>query len=152
MIPGLAKAFGMANRVIPLSPAFDGLVNMVNVFFPVGPRQTNDSEDIKVVQNLLHAVALSRPLAGVPAPLVNGRFDAPTGFWIFYLQATLHQGGHGVVDGIVSPSRGGASFGSNTWFIARLNAAAWRANPATYARFMNACLTGSGGGEFGLSS
>lgn|SRR5690348_9753534 len=87
---------------------------------------------------------------GVAAPQVTGHFDAATGFWIFYLQSTLRGGGAGVVDGIVSPARGGAYFGGTPWFIAHLNAAAYKANRTVFERFMNACLTGSGGQEFGL--
>jgi hypothetical protein len=146
---GIASLF--ANRVIPLPQPFDGLVNIVNVFNPVGPGQINAPEDVKVVQNLLHAIALSQAgRAGITAPQVTGRFDAPTGFWIFYLQSTLRTGGAGVVDGIVSPARGGAFFGATPFFIVHLNAAAYRANRSTFERFMNACLTGTGGGEFGI--
>lgn len=147
----ISKLFGGGSRVTPLPRPFEGLANIVNVLFAVGPGQPNVPEDLKVVQNLLHAIALGQAgRTGVAAPQVTGHFDAATGFWIFYLQSTLRAGGAGVVDGIVSPARGGAYFRGTPWFIAHLNAAAYKANRTVFERFMNACLTGSGGQEFGL--
>lgn len=144
----LSGLFG--SRVLPLQQPFDGLTTIVNVLLPVGPGQTNNTDDVKVVQNLLHAIALTQSgRTGVMAPQLTGRFDAATGFWIYYLQSTLRTGGAGVVDGIVSPARG-ASFAGTPFFIVHLNAAAARANRPTFDRFVGACMTGTGGGEFGL--
>jgi hypothetical protein len=147
---GISQLLGQA-RILHLASPFEGLTKIVNVFFPVGPHQPNQAEDVRVVQNLMHAVALfSAGRAGISAPEVNGRFDAVTGFWIFYLQSTLRAGHIGVVDGIVSPARGGAYFGATPSFIAHLNGAAHRANPAVFQSFLNVFEAGSGGQTFGV--
>jgi hypothetical protein len=138
-------------EVIRLSRPFEGLVNLVNVSSPVGPGQPNTAEDVKVVQNLLHGVALARSgRVGLPAPQITGHFDASTGFWIFYLQSALRAGGAGVIDGIVSPARGGAHFGGTPFFIAHLNDAANKANKTAYDRFVVACSVGIGRGTFSM--
>jgi hypothetical protein len=125
-------------RILNLKPPYQGLSRIVNVLAPVGFDEQNDPDDVRVVQNLLHAITLTKRFTqGIGIPQVTGRFDALTGFWIYTYQV-LTQGGNGEVDGTVSPAQGGAYHGGIPWFIVRLNAHAHAAQPAVWERFATA--------------
>jgi len=141
-------------RVLSLNTPYEGLTQIANVLAPVGPIAPNNPDDVKVVQNLLHGLTMTRLIGSfVTVPQVTGKFDATTGFWIFYWQS-VWAGRHGTaVDGTVSPAQGGAMYGGHIWFIAKLNAAANKANPTVYKRFISALSTGGAAArEFGISS
>ncbi len=125
-------------RILKLKTPYQGLTRIVNVLAPVGFEEQNNPDDIRVVQNLLHAITLPKRFTqGIGIPQVTGRFDALTGFWIYTYQV-LTQGGNGEVDGIVSPAQGGAYHGGTPWFIVRLNAHAHAVQPAVWERFASA--------------
>src|SRR5579871_3607112 len=97
------------DRILPLNPPFQGLTKIVNVFDKVGPDQTNNADDVKVVQKLLQMAAKGTPV-GIDTPNITGKFDAATGFWAYHIQVALHDGTHPnqIIDGIVSPAHGSA--------------------------------------------
>ncbi len=85
----------------------------------------NQATDVELVQFFLRELVNNNILgtkahAGVrlPAIQVNGRMDAITGFWIFFVE----QGGdpNAVHDGIVSPAKG-VDYGNGYWAIAKMN-------------------------------
>ena len=125
-------------RILNLKTPYQGLSRIVNVLAPVGFDEQNDADDVRVVQNLLHAITLpKRFVQSIGIPKITGRFDAVTGFCIYTYQV-LTQGGNGEVDGTVSPAQGGAYHGGIPWFIVRLNAHAHAAQPAVWERFATA--------------
>jgi hypothetical protein len=104
-----------------------GMSFLWNVSKHVGPHVSNPNlaTDVELVQfflsELVKAGALgAKAQSGAKAPpvRVTGRFDAVTGFWIFYAQ----KGGAetALVDGIVSPARG-VDYGAGMWAIAKMN-------------------------------
>jgi len=52
-------------------------------------------------------------------PDLSGKMDAVTGFWIFVQQRG--ERGRLTIDGVVSPVRGGATYGTKEWTIVSLN-------------------------------
>jgi hypothetical protein len=89
-----------ADRILNLKMPYEGLTTIVNVLAPVGFSEDNNPDDVKVVQNLLRGISLTKNFAGpIGIPQVTGRFDAVTGFWIFAWQTMMTAGGAGAVDG-----------------------------------------------------
>jgi hypothetical protein len=124
-------------QILALNPAFEGMSTIVNVLDRVGPRERNNPDDVRVVQQLLQIYGGAKSLPGVGMPQVTGSFDATTGFWIFEFQAFTHQDRPGqIVDGCVSPAQGAVYTGSGVWTIVLLNYNAKRHNPAQYATFL----------------
>jgi hypothetical protein len=131
-------------RILELSAPYYGLPRIVNVLAPVGFHERNDPDDVRVVQNLLHAITLKKGWAGsIGIPQVTGRYDALTGFWIFNWQA-MTQGDDVQIDGVVSPAQKGAYYGKTAWLIVRMNQAASAINPTVYQRFVAAMEGGVG--------
>lgn len=109
-----------------LTTPFNGMDRIYNVSERVGPFQEcfNNPTDVELVQFLLLS-AINRTnvpgTEGMARPLVNGRYDAVTGFWIYRFQDGMKRhGAHTVVDGVVSPARA-VSFGSHDYTIVWLN-------------------------------
>jgi hypothetical protein len=126
-------------RILALNPPFQGLSSIVNVLQKVGPRETNSPDDVKVVQQLLQMASKGQAFAtSVGVPATTGRFDAATGFWIFFVQSSLSKHGLSgeVVDGIVSPARGSHYGPSGVWTIVLFNQFANLHDPAGYQRFV----------------
>jgi len=78
-------------RILALNPAFRGMSTIVNVLDKVGPRERNNGDDVRVVQQLLQIYGGAKSLPGIGMPRVTGSFDASTGFWIFEFQAYYHK-------------------------------------------------------------
>jgi len=127
------------SRILPLRSPFRGLSTIVNVLKGVGPGEVNDADDVRVVQRLIQ-IAGKTGSAEVRTflPSVTGRFDAPTGFWIYHLQTLMkYQHPRQIIDGVVSPAHG-ANYASNTsWAIVLLNLAARDRNPSEYSAFVS---------------
>ncbi len=125
-------------RIVELSPSFLGLSRMVNVLSSVGVQERNDPDDVRVVQNLLHAITRTMSFAGqIGVPKVTGKFDAVTGFWIYWVQSMFGDV-RAEVDGVISPAQNGATYGGVPWTISILNHHANHKNPTTYKRFLSA--------------
>jgi len=127
------------SRILSLNPPFQGLSTIVNVLKCVGPGEVNEAADVRVVQRLIQIAGRTSPAeVKIFLPSVTGRFDAATGFWIFYVQRML-KGIHPlqIIDGVVSPARG-ACYASNTsWAIVLLNLSARDRNPSEYSAFVS---------------
>jgi hypothetical protein len=111
---------------------------IVNVLGRVGPNEPNNADDVRVVQQLLQMGARGSTIAGLGLPQPTGRFDAATGFWIFYMQ-NFRQARHAaqVVDGVVSPAHGfGYSPAGGVWTIVLFNFFAKDHSPVEYAAFL----------------
>jgi hypothetical protein len=125
-------------RILVLNPPFEGMSTIVNVLGRVGPKEPNNPDDVRVVQRLLQMGSRGAGFAtsmGVPQP--TGRFDAVTGFWIFYAQ-NIFKARHGeIVDGVVSPAHGAHyAPGGGIWTIVIFNFFAKQSSPADYATFL----------------
>jgi hypothetical protein len=111
---------------------------IVNVLGRVGPNEPNSANDVRVVQQLLQMAARGSAIAGLGLPQPTGRFDAATGFWIFYMQKfrkTRHP--VQIVDGVVSPAHGfGYNPAGGIWTIVLFNFWAKEKSPAEYATFL----------------
>jgi hypothetical protein len=125
------------SRILKLNPPFRGLTVAVNVLDHVGPKLTNNLDDVKVVQKLLQLSSKGSEFASeIGLPAISGRFDAATGFWIYRFQdIDRHKSPSNVIDGKISPARGG-SYGGGTWTIISMNAFAKERDPQGYAAFI----------------
>ena len=123
-------------RILAMNPPFNGMSAVVNVLGRVGPRESNNPEDVRVIQQLLQMASRGSPIASrIEVPQATGRFDAATGFWIFYTQSIQRTGA--IVDGVVSPARG-AHYGpgGGIWTILIFNQYAKSNCPQEYAAFL----------------
>jgi hypothetical protein len=122
-------------RILALNPPYDGMSTIVNVLGRVGPGESNNPDDVRVVQSLLQLCARGKAFAGsIGVPQATGHFDAATGFWIFYVQSSFK---HQIVDGIVSPAHGTHySPGGGIWTIVLFNDFAKSNSPAEYAALL----------------
>jgi hypothetical protein len=131
------------SRILQLTPPWLGLSSIVNVLQRVGPTESNNSDDVKVIQQLLQMICKgeSKVYKDIGYPQVTGHFDAATGFWIYDAQATskkrpeLHLGAT-IVDGIVSPARGSHYGPHGIWTIVFFNLWASTADPQNYGKFV----------------
>lgn len=117
----------MAYKLIFPTP-IDGLPFIWNISAHVGCKSTNPnySTDVELIQFFLREQLKSGALGSkantgsrLPDLPVDGKFTSVTGFWIFYTQL----GGldSATVDGVVSPARGGTSYGGGAFAIAKMN-------------------------------
>jgi hypothetical protein len=122
-------------RILTLNPPYNGMSAIVNVLARVGPGETNNTEDVKVVQRLMQMGARGKaPAASIGVPQVTGHFDAATGFWIYHAQRLYR---NLTVDGIVSPAHGAHyAPGGSIWAIVIFNDIAKSTCPQDYAAFM----------------
>ncbi len=129
----MARVLNHLNAVL-----LQGQSSVINVLQHVGPNQSNNSDDVKVVQELLQMIAKgSGWVATVGVPNVTGQFDSCTGFWIYHAQYIHKQRGHvnQIIDGVVSPAHGTTYAPGATWTILAFNQIAWKADPRSYAAF-----------------
>ena len=109
---------------LKLSRPVSGLSYFYNVSGHVGwvPGNENNPDDEQLVQFLLREI-LMRGGGMAPGswdfPDLSGKMDAVTGFWIFVQQRG--ERGRLTIDGVVSPARGGATYGTKEWTIVSLN-------------------------------
>jgi hypothetical protein len=131
------------SRILVLNPPFLGLSTIVNVLDKVGPKQTNEAADVRVVQNLLRMISFTQG-STIGLPQVTGHFDAATGFWIYDTQDHIKRTGHPntIVDGIVSPAHGSFYTAGAAWTIAVFNHFAQRSRPTEYAAFVSRVSSG----------
>jgi hypothetical protein len=125
------------SRILTINPPFRGLTAAVNVLAHVGTKQANNLDDVKVVQKLLQLCSKGSEFAAeIGLPAISGRFDAATGFWIYRFQdIDRRKSPSTVIDGIVSPARGG-SYGGGTWTIISMNLFAKEKDPQGFANFV----------------
>lgn len=121
-------------RILTLNPPFNGLSSVVNVLGRVGPGESNNPDDVRVVQRLLEMCSRGKATAGnIGYPQSTGHFDAATGFWIYHVQNKLRRQ---IVDGVVSPAHGAHyAPGGGVWTIVLFNYFAKDNCPADYAAF-----------------
>ena len=102
----------------------------------VGTKQTNNLDDVKVVQKLLQLCSKGSEFASeIGLPAISGKFDAATGFWIYRFQdLDRRKMPSNVIDGTISPARGG-SYGGGTWTIISMNFFAKETRSAGLCRF-----------------
>jgi hypothetical protein len=126
------------DRILPLSPPFQGLTKIVNVFDKVGPEERNDTEDVKIVQKLLQMAGKGAEVS-IDVPNLTGKFDAATGFWIYHVQSRVKDGGHPnqIVDGVVSPAHGSVYGPKAIWTIVLFNHFANKHDPFAYQVFVD---------------
>jgi hypothetical protein len=133
------------SRILELNPPFLGLSTIVNVLDHVGPSETNDTSDVKVVQTLLRMVK-GNFAKQVGLPQVTGSYEAVTGFWIYDTQNFIKtKRGHPnmVVDGIVSPAHAAFYNPGAPWTIVLFNSFAQKDSPGEYAAFVSQASSGS---------
>ena len=125
------------SRVLTLNPPFRGLTTAINVLSHVGTKQTNNLDDVKVVQKLLQLCSKGSDFASeIGLPAISGKFDAATGFWIYRFQdLDRRKMPSNVIDGTISPARGG-SYGGGTWTIISMNLFAKERDPQGFADFI----------------
>jgi hypothetical protein len=126
-------------RILVLNPSFQGLSIIVNVLNRVGPSESNDAGDVKVIQTLLRMIK-SNFAKKVGLPSITGSYDGLTGFWIYDTQYFMKtKKGHPsvIVDGIVSPARGAVYAGGAPWTIVLFNSFAKGDSPVEYAAFLS---------------
>jgi hypothetical protein len=127
------------SRILPLNPPFEGLSAIVNVLQKVGPNETNNTDDVRVVQELLQMCAKGAdPVkASIGFPKVTGHFDAATGFWVFHTQNKHRKTRpNQIVDGVVSPAHGVTYAAGAAWTIVAFNYIASLQDPINYAKFV----------------
>jgi hypothetical protein len=122
-------------RILTLNPPYNGMSAIVNVLGRVGPGEPNNPDDVKVVQRLLQLASRGGgPATSLGIPQPTGRFDAVTGFWIYFTQGFFKGQ---TVDGVVSPARGAHyAPGGGIWTIVLFNEFAKRYSAAEYATFL----------------
>jgi hypothetical protein len=121
-------------HISKLSPPQAGMEEYLNVGGKVGgdPDCTNNPSDVQAVQRLIALILRDTQgtKLGVPAP--SGKFDAITGYHIFFVQHFAQKRRPGaIVDGCVSPARG-ISYGGGTYSILNLNGMARANDPAAW--------------------
>lgn len=111
-------------NILTLNPPYQGMSQILNVTQKVGPDPdcANLRMDVEAVQALLFLAVRTYPgVHGFGIPHTTGRFDALTGFYIFHIQCKENRQAAGtVIDGCVSPARGG-NYGGGVYTIIRLN-------------------------------
>lgn len=121
----------------------EGMPFIWNVSQHVGCKVNNPNQatDVELVQFFLKEHIKSGVLgakasrgAFEPKFAVDGKYTAAVGFWIFCSQ--LGGSESAVVDGIVSPAKGG-TYGSGVWAIAKMNYHYKKMFPAEWANLAN---------------
>jgi hypothetical protein len=112
----------MAAR-LKVNPPQSGLSHIYNVTLHVGGAKTcsNLADDVMLVQFFLRELVpqLGGDRKVQELPIVNGKFDGLTGFWIYHWQNSGE--GSTAVDGVISPAKGLTYSNSKAWVISQLN-------------------------------
>ena len=117
----------------------NGMQEYLNVSSKIGGESdcSNQLSDVEAVQRLLDVILRGSggEKLGVPPP--NGRFDALTGYHIFFVQNFVRKSRPGtIVDGCISPARG-LHYGREVFTIVNLNAMAHRRDKAGWERVLD---------------
>ena len=131
-IPGKILAWGIGYMSHMFMPVY-------NVDAPVGSRQTNAADDVKLVQSLLAIWAEAVPsfTQGLPRMAVDGIYSDNVGNWIRTFQGTAP--GSVARDGKIDPIRGSRGhfqthIGSHTSTLLVLNYNCMLRNPSGHYR------------------
>lgn len=121
----------------------NGLPFLWNISAHVGCSAScpNKPTDVELVQFFLSELigagvigTQANAATRLPKIAVNGKYDAITGFWLFYSET----GGSStaVVDGIASPAKG-VVYGTGAWAIAKMNHAYKQMFPTLWENLKN---------------